>query len=239
VHDASRLPRWSHCARTSAVVGEVRNKIRHRAADSSTSSFHRRGRRVSSGSLLVTIGPESPIGETSVLRSMVRELAHVDRAVYTAIARQPTPSANYSRLWLGTSAALYLFAGRSGRRAARRGLTAVSITSLSVNVLAKSLYRRRRPVRDDESFADDRFVRMPTSPSFPSGHSASAFAFAVASSSAMPALVAPLRLVAASVAYSRVHTGVHYPGDVIAGALIGSGIGQVVGSLQRRSDDSL
>jgi undecaprenyl-diphosphatase len=77
-------------------------------------------------------------------------------------------------------------------------------------------------------------VRMPESPSFPSGHSASAFAFAVASSSAMPALAAPLRLLAASVAYSRVHTGVHYPGDVIAGALIGSGIGQVVGSLQLR-----
>jgi membrane-associated phospholipid phosphatase len=189
----------------------------------------------------VTIATKSVVGETSVLRSMVRELAHVDRAVYTAIAREPTPhldrpvsqlsrSANYSSLWLGTSAVLCLFGGRSGRRAALRGLTAVSLTSLTVNVLAKSLYRRRRPVRDEESFADDRFVRMPTSPSFPSGHSASAFAFAVASSSAMPALAAPLRLVAASVAYSRVHTGVHYPGDVIAGALIGSGIGQAVGS---------
>jgi undecaprenyl-diphosphatase len=174
---------------------------------------------------------------------MVRELAQVDRAVYTAIAREPTPhldrpvsrlsqSANYSGLWLGTSAVLYLFGGSSGRRAARRGLVAVSLTSLTVNVLAKSLYRRRRPLRDDDSVAEGRIVRMPTSPSFPSGHSASAFAFAVASSSAMPALAAPLRVVAASVAYSRVHTGVHYPGDVIAGALIGSGIGQVVGAFQ-------
>jgi membrane-associated phospholipid phosphatase len=197
----------------------------------------------------VTIATDSPIEERSALHSMVRELAQVDRAVYTAIARQPTPhldrtvsrlsqSANYSSLWIGTSAALYLFGGRSGRRAAGRGLTAVSLASVTVNVLAKSLYRRRRPVRDDESFADDRFVRMPTSPSFPSGHSASAFAFAVAASSAMPALAAPLRLLAASVAYSRVHTGVHYPGDVIAGALIGSGIGQVVGSLQTRRHDA-
>jgi membrane-associated phospholipid phosphatase len=179
----------------------------------------------------------------SLLRSMLRELSEVDRAVYLAIAREPTPhldrpisrlsqSANYSSLWIGASAVLCLFGGPSGRRAALRGLTAVTLTSLTVNVLAKSLYRRRRPLRDDEALADGRFVRMPTSPSFPSGHSASAFAFAVASSSAMPALAAPLRLVAASVAYSRVHTGVHYPGDVIAGALIGSGIGQVVGALQ-------
>jgi membrane-associated phospholipid phosphatase len=186
--------------------------------------------------------------ETSVPRSILSEFSEIDRAVYGAIARQPTPyldrpvsllsqSANYSSLWIGAAAVLSIFGGRSGRRAATRGLTAVTLTSVTVNVLAKSLYRRRRPRRDDESLSDNRLVRMPESPSFPSGHSASAFAFAVASSSAMPGLAVPLRLVAASVAYSRVHTGVHYPGDVIAGALIGSGIGQVVGVLQPRHPD--
>ena len=191
----------------------------------------------------MTIASGSEIGETSVLKSALRELSQIDREVYGAIARQRTPtidrplsllsrSANYSGIWIGAAAAISIFGGHSGRRAARRGLTAVVLTSVTVNVAGKSLYRRRRPVRDDESLADHRMVRMPESPSFPSGHSASAFAFAVASSSAMPALAAPLRLVAASVAYSRVHTGVHYPGDVIAGALIGSGIGQVVGVLQ-------
>ena len=193
----------------------------------------------------MTVTRGSEIGETSGLRSILRELSEVDKAVYGAIARQPTPhldrpvslvsqSANYSSIWVGASAVLFLFGGSSGRQAATRGLATVALASVTVNVLAKSLYRRRRPVRDDDSLSDDRLVRMPESPSFPSGHSASAFAFAVASSSAMPALAAPLRLVAASVAYSRVHTGVHYPGDVIAGALIGSGIGQVVGSLQPR-----
>jgi undecaprenyl-diphosphatase len=44
---------------------------------------------------------------------------------------------------------------------------------------------------------------------------------------------APLRSLAAVVGYSRVHTGVHYPGDVIIGALIGSTIGEAVAALGR------
>jgi undecaprenyl-diphosphatase len=193
----------------------------------------------------MTTADEAEVGGSSVVRSALRELSEIDRAVYDAIARQPTPvldrpvsrlsqSANYSGIWIGVAATLSIFGGESGRRAARRGLTAVVITSATINVAAKSLSRRRRPARDDESLSEHRLVRMPDSSSFPSGHSASAFAFAVASSSARPGLAVPLRLLAASVAYSRVHTGVHYPGDVIVGSLIGSGIGQIVGNLQPR-----
>ena len=42
-----------------------------------------------------------------------------------------------------------------------------------------------------------------------------------------PAAAVPLRALAALVAYSRVHTGVHYPGDVLAGALIGTALAQL------------
>ncbi len=49
----------------------------------------------------------------------------------------------------------------------------------------------------------------------------------------MPGIALPLRLLAAAVAYSRVHTGVHYPGDVIAESLIGSSIGEGVGLVAR------
>ena len=73
---------------------------------------------------------------------------------------------------------------------------------------------------------DARHVPMPTSTSFPSGHSASAFAFAAAVGGSIPVLGAPLRGAAAAVAYSRVHTGVHYPGDVIVGSVIGAAIGE-------------
>jgi membrane-associated phospholipid phosphatase len=64
-------------------------------------------------------------------------------------------------------------------------------------------------------------VRMPSSTSFPSGHSASASAFAVAVGDVLPALRLPLRVAASIVAFSRVYTGVHYPGDVLVGATVG------------------
>jgi undecaprenyl-diphosphatase len=71
---------------------------------------------------------------------------------------------------------------------------------------------------------------MPGSTSFPSGHSASAFAFASAVGRDLPGLALGLNFLAAAVAYSRVHTGVHYPGDTIVGAVIGASTALTVGT---------
>jgi membrane-associated phospholipid phosphatase len=60
-------------------------------------------------------------------------------------------------------------------------------------------------------------------PPFPSGHAASAFAFAYAVGRHLPVLAVPIRLLAAGVAYSRVHIGVRYPGDVVIGSIVGAG----------------
>jgi len=75
---------------------------------------------------------------------------------------------------------------------------------------------------------------MPLSTSFPSGHSASAFAFASGVGASLPVAAVPLRALATLVAYSRVHTGVHYPADVVAGSVLGGAIAPVVVSVLDR-----
>lgn len=167
------------------------------------------------------------------------EVQRLDEAVYVTVARTPTPTldaalrrltnaANYSRLSMASAAVLALTGGHSGRRAAASGLTTVALTSGFVNLLVKPAARRRRPVRETHE-TRTRNVRMPTSASFPSGHTAAAFAFANAAGRVLPLSSVPLHALAAVVAYSRVHTGVHYPGDVIAGAVIGAVIADLSG----------
>ena len=171
---------------------------------------------------------------------VLHQLGAIDRAVYVAVASVPAPaldqamrrlsrSADRSRLWLGIAGALAL-TGPAGRRSAGRGLLAIAVTSALVNLGVKTLSGRRRPDRSGAGVPGARHVRMPTSSSFPSGHSASAFAFATAISRDSPWLAVAIQFLAGSVAYSRVHTGVHYPGDTVAGALIGAGAGQAVSS---------
>jgi membrane-associated phospholipid phosphatase len=175
----------------------------------------------------------------------LRELGAVDQAIYSAVASTPTPSldeplrrlsnaANNSRLWLAIAAGLAAAGGGTGRRGAVRGTLAIGVTSALVNLAVKSVWSRQRPDRVGAGVPGQRNVRMPDSTSFPSGHAASGFAFASAIGLDQPWLGLALRFLAAAVAYSRVHTGVHYPGDVVIGALIGAGAGQAVAGLMDR-----
>jgi undecaprenyl-diphosphatase len=161
--------------------------------------------------------------------------------VYAAVADTPTAeldgpvrrlseAANQSRLWLGIAAAIAVLGGRRGRRAALEGVVAIGVTSATINLGVKPLAHRRRPDRSGPDLATARHVPMPESTSFPSGHAASAFAFAYAVGRQLPGLAVPIRLLAGGVAYSRVHTGVHYPGDVVVGSILGAGIAAMVAS---------
>ena len=169
----------------------------------------------------------------------------LDVAIYAAIARTPSPSidramrtlsqaADHSKINLAVAVLLHKWGGDAGRRGARIGAVSVAITSIVVNAGLKQLAQRGRPDREAHMSPEIRHVSMPSTRALPSGHSAAAFAFATGVGHALPQVALPLRSLAAAVAYSRVHTGVHFPGDVVAGALAGTAVAQATAYVMDR-----
>jgi membrane-associated phospholipid phosphatase len=165
-------------------------------------------------------------------QGLMRDLAALDQALYEAVTITSTPTldaalrrlsaaADHSKISFLIAGALAVRPGRT-RRAAALGVAAIGVASTTANLLGKRLVRRPRPHRAEDSPFPGRHVPMPASASFPSGHTASAVAFAAAVGPAFPVATVPLGLLACAVGYSRIHTGVHYPGDVIAGAVLGT-----------------
>ena len=175
------------------------------------------------------------------MRRALARAGHLDAEIYARVAatripplddamRRLTRTADHGKLWLGSAAALALAGDERGRLAAKRGLVALTLASATANLLGKPLSRRRRPMPAEVEVLARRRVPMPRSSSFPSGHTASAFAFATAAARVEGRLAVPLVALAALVGYSRVHSGVHYPADVVAGAALGVGVGVLVSS---------
>ncbi|MEJ1114500.1 phosphatase PAP2 family protein [Paenarthrobacter sp. CCNWLY172] len=161
-----------------------------------------------------------------------RRVAGFDHFLVRAVSRQPqgdhdvffrrlSSAATKGKLWFGIAGIMSAFPG-TPRRAALHGVLALGVASGVTNVIFKRLLPRRRPL--PEHLPLFRFVNpQPTSSSMPSGHSASAVAFAVGAGMVSPALGAVLAPLAAGVAYSRVHTGAHWPSDVVFGSALGAG----------------
>jgi len=84
--------------------------------------------------------------------------------------------------------------------------------------LRYAIGRDRPPVRFAEPHA---LVHVPANPSFPSGHAATSFACATLLAWLTPLPRVPLFVLAALIAFSRVYDGVHYPLDVVGGAVLG------------------
>lgn len=102
--------------------------------------------------------------------------------------------------------------------------TAVAVWgTLGVNYGVKLIAKRERPNLEDAPQA----IEAPTSSSFPSSHAAMSAAAAVVLGDAIPFARVPLKLVAVSMAYTRVHLGVHHPSDVVAGYALGAVTGRV------------
>lgn len=174
-------------------------------------------------------------------RRLRRRVSRLDKALLRRATRGRNPvadpvlthlssAADNGKLWFAGAALLTATGRRRPRTAAASGLLGLAFASGVVNGPLKFLWRRDRPPIDPR----DTLLPLPKTYSFPSGHSASAFAFAAGVASALPPAAPAVLPLAAAVAYSRVHTGVHYPSDVVVGSAIGAGAGLTAAALAKR-----
>lgn len=135
--------------------------------------------------------------------------------------------ARFSRL--GEHAGLWLAIGGAGalvdrpRRREWLRATATIGTAYAVNTAVKGVIGRKRPAFEEMPL----LARTPTQLSFPSAHATSSFCAAEAFRPLLP--TRPLYATATAMAVSRVHLGVHFPSDVVAGAVLGTVVGRIAG----------
>ncbi len=169
-----------------------------------------------------------------------RFLFHLVNYVWTSPALDPcmiflVRINDYGAIWLVLLGVLAALGGNTGRWAALTGLAAL-VVGLAFSEVLKSLVMQPRPF---VSLPDVRLlVSPPNSYSFPSVNATYAFAASSGASLTAWGLLGRLPVwswgflaLAVAVSYSRVYVGVHYPGDVLGGAIIGMSIGWLVASI--------
>jgi membrane-associated phospholipid phosphatase len=145
----------------------------------------------------------------------VRSLAHTPEAVRWV--RRYSRLGEHSSIWLAIGAV------GTGVDAARRGRWARATVCVGgayvISTSIKLAIGRRRPVIEDLPH----LMATPTGLSFPSSHSTSSFAAAMAYGRLLPR--GPLYVAASGMAFSRLYLGVHYPSDIAAGVALGTVLG--------------
>lgn len=128
-------------------------------------------------------------------------------------------------IWIVTSLALLV-----PKKTRKVGVVALSSLALSVlidNVILKNLIARTRPYEIISGL--DSLIGVQRDYSFPSGHTGSSFAAAVVLYKMLPKKAGiPALILAVLIGLSRLYVGVHYPSDILCGALIGTCIALLV-----------
>ncbi len=119
-------------------------------------------------------------------------------------------------VWIVVAALVALLLRRPGVFVATVG--AVACADLLAFALKAVVDVDRPPLRHA---SPDPLVRVPTDHSFPSGHTSTSFAAALVLARAVPRRAWLFYLLAAAIGFSRIYVGVHYPIDVLGGALLG------------------
>jgi undecaprenyl-diphosphatase len=194
-----------------------------------------------------TVSPRAGRGRRLLKEAVLRRMGPaqaLDARVYIAINEAPHPgwldSLAYALAiitmggWVWVIGALfaYLFRVPRGWQAVMRLLPCVVGATWVVEYPIKSYFRRRRPFV--EIVRALVIGKRPGSWSFPSGHTASSFASAWALSTVWPRRAPIFFGLAATVGFSRVYVGAHYPGDVMSGALCGVTLSETVRRLVGR-----
>lgn len=141
----------------------------------------------------------------------------LDRVMYGA-----SELGDWSLIWHVIGAGQALLPGRDPMTGVRASVI-LGVESLIVNGGVKSMFRRHRPVWEEDRPRPHR-IRTPRTSSFPSGHASSAFTAAGILSQGDPLWPAYYGI-AAVVATSRVYTKMHHASDVLAGAALGVALG--------------
>ena len=149
-------------------------------------------------------------------------------AVLPAISR----TANHGELWIILAVILLLIRGQ--RKYGASVACGLILDLVSCNIILKPLIGRIRP------FAVNGLVELliaaPTDASFPSGHTAASFAAVFALKTAGSPLWKPALAVALVIAFSRLYLYVHWPSDVLGGALLGAAVGWAGAKLVEKAE---
>ena len=132
-----------------------------------------------------------------------------------------TYAGSFGAIWLGLALVLAGSAWRRPWLLARVATTILLAESIS-GVVKDRIGRDRPPLHDPDPAT---LVPLPNTSSFPSGHATVAFGCATVLALSVPRFRRPLFALAALIAFSRIYVGVHYPFDVLAGAVLGVAIG--------------